>query len=278
MRSKTRIIGILNLTPDSFSGDGIYKSQIKPRKRRIGIVEQAVRIAEKMVEAGADIIDLGGESTRPGAKAVSLNEEIDRVIPVIKKLIKKIKVPISIDTSKAEVARQALDLGASIINDINGLHNDPCLIELAGRYNAGVVIMHIKGNPRTMQNNPRYKSLIPEIIDYLSKAIKIVTDAGVDSKKIIVDPGIGFGKTTAHNLEILRRLDEFKVLGKPLLVGTSRKSLIGNVLGLPAEKRQWGTAATIAIAINNGADLVRVHDVKEMAEVARMADAIAGDN
>ena len=278
MRSKTRIIGILNLTPDSFSGDGIYKSQIKPRKRRIGIVEQAVRIAEKMVEAGADIIDLGGESTRPGAKAVSLNEEIDRVIPVIKKLIKKIKVPISIDTSKAEVARQALDLGASIINDISGLHNDPCLVELAGRYNAGVVIMHIKGNPRTMQNNPRYKSLIPEIIDYLSKAIKIVTGAGVDSKKIIVDPGIGFGKTTAHNLEILRRLNEFKVLGKELLVGTSRKSLIGNVLGLPAEKRQWGTAATIAIAINNGADLVRVHDVKEMAEVARMADAIAGDN
>ena len=278
MRPKTRIIGILNLTPDSFSGDGIYKSRIKGRKKGARIVEQALRVAEKMVEDGADIIDLGGESTRPGAKAVSLNEEIDRVIPVIKKLIKKIKVPISIDTSKAEVARQALDLGASIINDINGLHNDPCLVELAGRYNAGVVIMHIKGNPRTMQNNPRYKSLIPEIIDYLSKAIKIVTGAGVDSKKIIVDPGIGFGKTTAHNLEILRRLSEFKVLGKPLLVGTSRKSLIGNVLGLPAGERMWGTAATIAIAINNGADLVRVHDVREMAEVARMADAIAGDN
>ena len=274
MRPKTRIMGVVNLTPDSFSGDGIYKSQIKPRKRRIGIVEQAVRIAEKMVEAGADIIDLGGESTRPGAKAVSLEEEIDRVIPVIKKLIKKIKVPISIDTSKAEVARQALDLGASIINDISGLHNDPCLIELAGRYNAGVVIMHSKGSPRTMQNNPRYKSLIPEIIDYLNKAVKVVTDAGVDSKKIIVDPGIGFGKTTSHNLEILRRLSEFKVLGKQLLVGTSRKSLIGNVLGLPVEKRLWGTAATIAIAINNGADIVRLHDVKEMAEVVRMADAI----
>ena len=275
MRPKTRIIGIVNLTPDSFSGDGIYKSQIKGRKRRVGIVEQAVRIAERMVENGADIIDLGGESTRPGAKPVSLNEEIDRVIPVIKKLIKRIKAPISIDTSKAEVARQALDLGASIINDISGLHNDPCLVELAGRYNAGVVIMHSKGSPRTMQNNPRYKSLIPEIIDYLNKSIKVVTDAGVDSKKIIVDPGIGFGKTTAHNLEILRRLKEFKVLGKPLLVGTSRKSLIGNVLGLPVGQRQWGTAATIAIAINNGADMVRLHDVKEMAEVVRMADAIS---
>lgn len=278
MRPKTRIMGIVNLTPDSFSGDGIYKSQIKPRKTGVGIVEQAVRIAERMVENGADIIDLGGESTRPGARPVSLNEEIDRVIPVIKKLIKRIKAPISIDTSKAEVARQALDLGASIINDISGLHNDPYLVDLAGRYNAGVVIMHIKGSPRTMQNNPRYKSLIPEIIDYLNKGIKVVTDAGVDSKKIIVDPGIGFGKTTAHNLEILRRLREFKVLSKPLLVGTSRKSLIGNVLGLPVGQRLWGTAATIAIAINNGADIVRLHDVGEMADVVRMADAIVGDN
>lgn len=274
MRPKTRIMGVVNLTPDSFSGDGIYKSQIKGRKKRVGIVDEAVRIAERMVEEGADIIDLGGESTRPGARPVSLEEEIDRVIPVIKKLIKRIKVPISIDTSKPEVARQALDLGASIINDISGLHNNSYLVDLAGRYNAGVVIMHIKGSPRTMQNNPRYKSLIPEIIDYLNKAVKVVAGAGVDSKKIIVDPGIGFGKTTAHNLEILRRLSEFKVLAKPLLVGTSRKSLIGEVLGLPARQRQWGTAATIAIAINNGADIVRVHDVGEMAEVARMADAI----
>lgn len=278
MRPKTRIMGVVNLTPDSFSGDGIYKSQLKGRKREVGIVDEAVRIAERMVERGADIIDLGGESTRPGARPVSLEEEIDRVIPVIKKLIKRIKAPISIDTSKPEVARQALDLGASIINDISGLHNNSYLVDLAGRYNAGVVIMHIKGSPRTMQNNPRYKSLIPEIIDYLKKAVKVVTAAGVDSKKIIVDPGIGFGKTTSHNLEILRRLDEFKVLGKPLLVGTSRKSLIGNVLGLPARKRLWGTAATIAIAINNGADIVRVHDVGEMAEVAKMADAIVGDN
>ena len=278
MRPKTRIMGVVNLTPDSFSGDGIYKSQIKSRKRGVGVVDEAVRIAERMVERGADIIDLGGESTRPGARPVSLNEEIDRVIPVIKKLIKRIKAPISIDTSKAEVARQALDLGASIINDISGLHNNSYLVDLAGRYNAGVVIMHIKGSPRTMQNNPRYKSLIPEIIDYLNKAIKVVAGAGVDSKKIIVDPGIGFGKTTSHNLEILRRLREFKVLGKPLLVGTSRKSLIGNVLGLPVEKRLWGTAATIAIAINNGADIVRVHDVGEMAEVVKMADAIVGDN
>ena len=275
MKSTTRIMGVVNLTPDSFSGDGIYKKKTARRKPAGGIVDRAVKIAEKMVEGGADIIDLGGESTRPGARPVSVSEEIERVCPVIKKLVKKIKAPISIDTSKREVARQALDLGVSIINDISGLHNDPYLAELASQYNAGIVIMHMKGNPRTMQKNPRYKSLISEIINYLKNSIRIAVQAGVGSKKIIVDPGIGFGKTTAHNLEILRRLREFKVLGKPLLVGTSRKSVIGDVLGLPVEQRLWGTAATIAIAINNGADIVRVHDVGEMAEVARMADAIA---
>ncbi len=275
MKSATRIMGVVNLTPDSFSGDGIYKKETGRRKPAGGIVDRAVKIAEKMVEGGADIIDLGGESTRPGARPVSVSEEIDRVIPVVKKLVKKIKAPISIDTSKREVALQALDLGVSIINDISGLHNDPYLAELAGRYNAGMVIMHMKGNPRTMQRSPRYKSLISEIINYLKNSVRIAVQAGVNSKKIIVDPGIGFGKTTAHNLEILRRLREFKVLGKPLLVGTSRKSVIGDVLGLPVEQRLWGTAATVAIAINNGADIVRIHDVGEMAEVARMADAIA---
>ena len=278
---RTHIMGVINLTPDSFSGDGLYKirdprtTSLRGRQRsKKKIVDEAIRVAEQMVRDGADIIDVGGESTRPGAKPVAAREEMVRVLPVLKELTRRGKIPISIDTSKCEVARRALDLGASIVNDIRGLRADPALAKLVARYDVGVVIMHIKGRPGTMQRNPAYRSLISEIIASLRGSIEIARRCGIDDEKIIVDPGIGFGKTTEHNLEILRRLSEFKSLGCPIMVGTSRKSLIGNVLGLPVDQRGWGTAATIALAIANGAHIVRVHDVKEMTQVARMADAI----
>jgi dihydropteroate synthase len=263
LSKRTFIMGILNLTPDSFSGDGIYKDE-----------DLAMRKAETMVRDGADIIDVGGESTRPGSKVVSAKEEIFRVIPVIKKIARRIKVPISIDTSKSEVADAALDAGAAMVNDIRGLRGDARLAKLIARHKVPVVVMHIKGTPRTMQTNPKYKSLIPEIISSLRRSIQIGLDAGIKMEKIIIDPGIGFGKTTEHNLEILRRLSEFRSLGRPILIGTSRKSFIGNILGLPVEKRLLGSAATVALAIFNGASFIRVHDVKEMTQVARTVDAI----
>ncbi len=260
---RTYVMGVLNLTPDSFSGDGIYKD-----------LDRATERAQQMADQGADIIDVGGESTRPGAKPVSVGEEMTRVLPVVKRLAKVLKIPISIDTSRSELARACLDLGASIINDIRGLRADQGLAKLAARYDAGVIIVHIKGRPRTMQKSPTYKSLISEIIASLRGSIRIARRYGVGDGRIIVDPGIGFGKTTDHNLEILQRLREFKFLGRPIMVGTSRKSVIGNILGLPVEERGWGSAATVALAVANGAHIVRVHDVKEMVQVVRMADAI----
>ncbi|MEA3560923.1 MAG: dihydropteroate synthase [Candidatus Omnitrophota bacterium] len=269
---KTYLMGILNLTPDSFSGDGIYK--LPAAGRRPQVINRAVEIAEQMVRDGADIIDVGGESTRPGARGVDKKEEIARVMPVINKLVKRIKVPISIDTTKSEIAHLALDSGVSIVNDITGLRGDSRLVKIAAKYNAGIIIMHIKGRPRTMQKAPRYDSLISEIIGWLKKGIEIAHSAGIGQERTIVDPGIGFGKTTGHNLEILKRLREFKSLGRPILVGTSGKSLIGSILKTPVDQRLLGTAATVAVAIGNGADIVRVHDVRQMAQVARMTDAI----
>jgi dihydropteroate synthase len=276
---RTYLMGVLNLTPDSFSGDGIYRSQVAGRRlqaasRRSQVVDRAVEAAEQMVRDGADIIDVGGESTRPGADGIDIKEEKSRVMPVIKKLVTKLKVPISIDTTKSAIAQLALDLGVSMVNDITGLRGDPRLGKVIARYNAGVVVMHIKGRPRTMQRAPRYRSLISEIMDWLKEGIEIATRAGIDWEKIIIDPGIGFGKTTQHNLEILKRLREFKNLGRPILVGTSRKSLIGNILGLPVDQRLLGTAATVAVAISNGANIVRVHDLKQMKQVAMMTDAV----
>lgn len=261
--SRTYIMGILNLTPDSFSGDGIYKD-----------IGRALEEAEKITEEGADIIDIGGESTRPCAASVGLEEEIERVIPVIKRLRKLIDIPISIDTRKSDVALRALDNGASIINDITGLESDSNMLGLARRYNAKVVIMHIKGNPQTMQQNPTYSCLITEIKEKLQNLVRKAEKYGIKKENIIVDPGIGFGKTYEHNLEILNNLSDFKALGKPILVGPSRKSFIGNVLGVEAKERIFGTAASVAIAIKNGADIIRVHDVKEMKQVAKVSDAI----
>ncbi|MBU4346585.1 MAG: dihydropteroate synthase [Candidatus Omnitrophica bacterium] len=257
-----KIMGIVNLTPDSFSGDGLYKTQ-----------NSIVDFAEKMVEDGADIIDVGGESSRPGAEPVSIEEELQRTIPAVKALSKKIKVPISIDTHKPEVARQALDNGALMVNDITGLNNTE-MLRIVAQYKAAVVIMHMKGNPRTMQDNPVYKSLIDEIIEYLDKAIVRAVEAGIDRNKIIVDPGIGFGKTAGHNLEILNRLSELKVLGRPLLVGASRKSFIGKILDSGPQERIFGTVSACVLAVKNGANLLRVHDVKPVSEAIKVAEAI----
>lgn len=260
----TLIMGILNVTPDSFSDGGIFNS-----------VEAAVENAERMAAEGADIIDIGGESSRPGSDPVPAEVEINRVLPVIKALVKRIETPISIDTYKSSVARHALDAGACIVNDISALRGDPGMASVIAETDVPVVLMHMKGTPKDMQINPRYDgSLIFDIISFLAARIQFARDKGISPDKIIIDPGIGFGKTVAHNLEIIRRLRELKTLGKPILIGTSRKSFIGKVLNLPVDDRLEGTAATIAVAIVNGADIVRVHDVNRITKVARMTDAI----
>jgi len=261
---KTSVMGILNVTPDSFSEGGTYFDR-----------DAAIRYGLEMVENGADIIDIGGESTRPGAEPLDLDEELRRTIPVIETLAKRVRVPISIDTYKAEVAKKALDAGASMVNDISGLRFDAEMPKVVARHEVPVVIMHIKGTPRDMQKNPVYEALIPEIIDYLRAGIRLAMGAGVKEERIILDPGIGFGKTFDENLEILKNLQEFTGLQRPILVGPSRKAFIGKILGdAPASDRIEGTAAAVAISILNGADIVRVHDVKEISKVVRVADAI----
>jgi dihydropteroate synthase len=261
---KTFVMGILNVTPDSFSDGGLYLD-----------TQAAIEQTLRMVNDGADIIDIGGESTRPGSDPVPISEELNRTIPVIEILAKKVRVPISIDTYKAEVAKRALDAGASMVNDISGLRFDPEMKKVVSAYQVPVVIMHIRGNPKDMQKNPVYASLIPEIIEFLKESIAIAADAGIAQETIIIDPGIGFGKTFAHNLEIIHNLHMFSKLGRPLLVGLSRKAFIGKILGdASPEERLEGTAAAAAISIFNGANIIRVHDVKEMVRVARVADAV----
>lgn len=262
--SRTLIMGVLNVTPNSFFDKGKFFDK-----------KNAIDHALAMVSQGADIIDIGGESTRPGAKEISAREEHDRVMPVIEAVIKKIKKPVSIDTRKAVVAREALKAGASIINDVSALRHDPAMADVAARYNAAVILMHMKGEPETMQNSPRYKDLIREISVYLKESVKIAVKAGVKKEDIILDPGIGFGKTLAHNLEILRRLKYFKALGYFLCIGTSRKSFIGKILGSDhPDDRLTGTIATCVAAIMNGADILRVHDVREAVQAARVTDSI----
>jgi len=260
---KTYIMGILNITTDSFSDGGLYHT-----------IDRAVLKAKEMVAEGADIIDIGGESTRPFSDPVPLAEEIARVIPVLDRLVAEVNVPISVDTYKSEVAKLALERKAAIINDISGLKADPQMAEVVAQFGCPVVVMHIKGTPKNMQVNPVYDDVVDEVKEYLQGSIDIALDAGVQKEKIIIDPGIGFGKTADHSLEILHRLAEFKALGQPILIGTSRKSFIGKVLALPLEERMEGTAATVALAIANGADLVRVHDVRAMKRVAQMTDAV----
>jgi len=261
---KTYIMGILNVTPDSFFDGGKYINFKKA-------VERGLQIAEE----GADLIDIGGESTRPGAEPVSVDEELKRVIPVIESLSKKIDIPISIDTYKAKVAEEAINAGATIINDISGLRFDPQMPYIAAKYDTPVVIMHIKGTPKNMHINPVYDALIPEITEYLRNSIVIAKNAGVKENNIIIDPGIGFGKKPEHNLLIIKNLKEFANLGKPILIGVSRKSFIGKILDdAPAEQRLEGTMAAVAVSVINGANIVRVHDVKETVKVVKVVDAI----
>ena len=252
------LMGILNVTPDSFADGGRYHS-----------TDQAVARGMEMADQGADFIDVGGESSRPGAQPVSLEEEASRVLPVIQKLAPKLNAPISIDTTKAELARRALMAGAKIINDISALRSDPEMINIALKFQAPVILMHMRGDPRTMQHQPHYQNVLSEIHDFLEERIIFAKARGLEADQIIIDPGLGFGKRLGDNYEILRRLREFADLG-PILVGPSRKSFIGHVLNLPPEERLFGTAAAAAVATLNGAAILRVHDVREMRQVAEI--------
>jgi dihydropteroate synthase len=263
--SRTLIMGIINVTPDSFSSDGIWSES--------GIKTDIANLAQRLVKEGADIIDIGGESSRPGANPVPLKEELIRVIPAIKAIAKKVRIPISVDTSKPEVARLALDNGAVIVNDISGLRN-PQMARIVARNNAGVIIMHMKGTPRNMQSNPTYASLMDEIIQYLKAAQERALDAGVKRENIVIDPGIGFGKSLKDNLSIINNLSELKVLGEPILVGTSRKSFIGKILNSGPSDRVFGTVSTCILAAKNGAHIVRTHDVSEVKQALRIFDEI----
>ena len=259
----TLIMGILNITPDSFSDGGLFFDK-----------KRAIKQAHAMVEAGADIIDVGGESTKPGSLSLTYEEEIDRVIPVVGELCNEIDIPISIDTYKSEVAKQALDLGVHIVNDISGLKFDPKMAHLISSYRASVVLMHIKGTPSDMQKNPKYDDLFAEISSYLEDSVKIAQNAGIRKENCIIDIGIGFGKTTYHNLKLINRLYEFQNIGCPIMIGPSRKSFIGNVLNLPVDQRLEGTAAAVVVSIMKGAHIIRVHDVGFISNVVKMTDAI----
>ncbi len=256
-------MGILNVTPDSFSDGGRHYS-----------LDDALRRALEMRDEGADIIDIGGESTRPGSQPVPLDEELRRVVPVIERLRGQMTIPISVDTYKAKVAESALHAGADLVNDISGLRFDSNMASVIARFRAGVVLMHIKGTPRDMQKNPHYDDLMAEIIGYLKQSKQLAMDAGITPEQIVIDPGIGFGKRLQDNFQILRELSKLARLRCPILVGPSRKSFIGLTLGLPAEERLEGTAAAVAACVFNGASIVRVHDVKEMKRVVTIADAI----
>jgi len=252
---RTYVMGIVNVDPDSFSGDGLRDA------------ESAIDQGKRFAAEGADIIDVGGESTRPGFQPVSAEDELGRVLPVIERLASELPVPLSIDTYKSEVARKAVAAGAKMINDVWELKRDPKLARVAAE--AGVPLV-ISQN----QRDSRFHDFFPELIASLKRSIQVALDAGVDWNNIIIDPGVGFGKTVEQNVEIVRRLAELKALGRPILLGTSRKSFIGHVLDLPVDQRLEGTAATVAIGIANGADIVRMHDVAQMVRVARMSDAI----
>ena len=262
-KRNTLIMGILNVTPDSFSDGGKF---IHPDK--------ALSQAQYMERNGADIIDIGGESTRPGAVPVSLKEEIDRTIPVIEAIRKYSNISISIDTYKSEVAERALLAGADFINDISGLTFDSKMIEIVKKFDVPVVLMHIKGTPRNMQTNPTYIDLIKDLLEYFSFQIKKTLDFGIKKEQIIIDPGIGFGKQLNDNFILIRRLKEFSKLGFPILIGPSRKSFIGLTLDVPSENRLEGTLAAVSVGILNGASIVRVHDVKEVKQTVIITDKI----
>ncbi|MBA3018511.1 MAG: dihydropteroate synthase [Proteobacteria bacterium] len=273
--NRTCIMGILNVTPDSFSDGGLFFS-----------CDAAVAHGEKLADAGADIIDIGGESTRPFSESVSIEEEGRRVLPVIEKLAKRLSIPISIDTTKAIIAKEAIECGASIINDISAMRSDPDMMGVASKYGVPVVIMHMKGSPKTMQVSPQYDDLIKEIKGFFDKAIDRAEKNGVSRSKIIIDPGIGFSKTVEHNLLIIKHMDKFKTLDSPILIGPSRKSFIRNILEgsqnsdtrLEMSELETGTQASIAAAVLNGANIVRVHDVGKARSTLKIIDSIRNVN
>ena len=261
---RTLVMGVLNVTPDSFSDGGRFFS-----------AKRAIRHALEMQRAGADLIDVGGESTRPGSFGISAEEELRRVLPVLKGLKGRLRIPVSIDTVKAEVAEAALAAGAEMINDISGLRFDPRMAEVARRRRVPLLLMHIRGTPETMQKQPFARNIWRELERGLGWSVKEALRAGVKKSQLLIDPGIGFGKSAEQNLEILRGLERLKKFRLPIVIGTSRKTFIGKVLGgAPPEGRLWGTAATVAASVFGGAHIVRVHDVAEMAQVVRLGDSI----
>ena len=267
IEKQSLIMGILNVTPDSFSDGGKYLEK-----------NNAINHALAMIDNGADIIDVGGESTRPFSDPVSLDEEISRVIPVIEGIRKESDVCISIDTTKSEVATAALDSGASLINDVSAMEVDPLMIDVALKFDCPIIIMHMKGTPKSMQDNPQYESLISDIKDYLQERVDFIVSKGVNSKKIVIDPGIGFGKTVENNFEIINNLNHFTKMGFPVMLGASRKSFIGISLDLPEEDRLEGSLAANIIGLQNGAKIFRVHDVAETNKAFVIANKIFNSN
>jgi len=267
IEKQSLIMGILNVTPDSFSDGGKYLEK-----------NNAINHALAMIDNGADIIDVGGESTRPFSDPVSLDEEISRVIPVIEGIRKESDVCISIDTTKSEVATAALNSGASLINDVSAMEVDPLMIDVALKFDCPIIIMHMKGNPKSMQDNPQYESLISDIKDYLQERVDFIVSKGINSKKIVIDPGIGFGKTVENNFEIINNLNHFTKMGFPVMLGASRKSFIGISLDLPEEDRLEGSLAANIIGLQNGAKIFRVHDVTETNKAFVIANKIFNSN
>ncbi len=262
---RTFVMGVMNITPDSFSDGGKYfDSKVK--------IDKVVDDALWMQSEGADFIDIGGESTRPGSERLSADEELERVAPVIRALSKKLDIPISIDTYKSEVAEECLREGACIVNDISGFRFDEVLPEVTAKHGASCILMHIKGTPQDMQNNPEYENVVSEVKEYLKVSADIAVSAGV--KQIIIDPGIGFGKTLEHNLELIRNLNTLKSIGYPVLIGLSRKSFIDKIAGTPVGQRLYGTISANTAAVGFGADIIRVHDVKENVLAVKVADSI----
>lgn len=260
---RTLVMGIVNATPDSFAGDGLDRR-----------VDRAVALAREMVAEGADLIDVGGESTRPGARPVETSEELDRVLPTIAAIAAAVPVPVSVDTRKAAVADAALRVGARVVNDVAGLQRDPEMADVVATHAAGLVLMHSPGEPWDVAWPARYQDVVEEVKVYLARSLDLAARAGVGADHVLIDPGFGFGKGAADNFALLRRLGELRTLGRPVLIGTSRKSTIGRVLGLPVEDRLEGSLATLPLAIAEGVDVVRVHDVRPSVRVVRVADAV----
>ncbi|MFQ5850340.1 MAG: dihydropteroate synthase [Candidatus Binatia bacterium] len=263
MSRRTAIMGILNVTPDSFSDGGRY-----------GDPEMAIARGVELAGQGADMLDIGGESTQPGASPVSVEEEIKRVVPVVRGLRRVLSIPLSIDTYKADVARRALDEGVDVVNDISALRFDPAMVSLVAREKIPVVLMHMQGTPRTMQVQPYYRDVLQEVKDFLKNRVELIIEAGADPAQILIDPGIGFGKNLDHNLALLRGLSALGSLGRLLLVGPSRKTFIGKVLQVGPEDRLEGSIAAAVVAALGGANMIRVHDVKETFRALRVADAL----